>query len=174
MLLGVLSVLVLNIISSTTGVLNTILISKRIMKPVYIVMFFDAIVFTTGIRLVSNGKSFYFILAYACGKVIGAFVANKIEEKLALGILEVSVYAKPEKAFVLADGLREMGYGVTTVKGYGAEAVPRFTIDITIKRKELNLLKAILIKHGYNEATMVVKEIRNVSGKIKTTHKEAI
>lgn len=171
---GVLAVFFLNIAASTMGVLNTILISKKIMKPVYFVMFIDAIVFTTGIKLVSNGDSFYFILAFAAGKVIGAFLANKIEDKLALGLLEVTVFAKPDKAFLIADALREMGYGVTTMKGYGQDGNIRFSVEVTIKRKEYDLLKSILEKYGYNDAAMVIKEIKKVSGKIKTTRKEVV
>lgn len=172
MSIGILFVFLLNIAASTMGVLNTILISKKIMKPVYAVMFVDAIVFTTGLKMVSNGDSFYFILAFAAGKVIGAFCANQIEDKLALGVLEVNVFAKAEKAFQMADALREMGYGVTTIKGYGPEGTKRFSLDVTIKRKELDLLKEILEKFGYDDATMTIKEIKKVTGKIKTTCKQ--
>lgn len=168
--LGALTVFLLNIAASTMGVTNTLLISKKIMKPVYFIMFIDSIVFTTGMKMVSNSKSFIFMIAFALGKVLGAYCASKIEDKIALGILEVSVYAKEEDFSKIADTLREMGYGVTTMKGYGLNGVPRFSIDVTIQRKELKLLKGILHKFDYSEATMVIREVKSVEGKIKTTH----
>jgi len=174
MLVGIISVFLLNIAASTMGVLNTLLISKKIMKPVYFIMFIDAIVFTTGIKMVSNGDSFYFVLAFAAGKVIGAFCANKIEDKLALGVLEVSVFANGTKAKKMADSLRTIGYSVTTMKGYGLNGKPRFTVNITIQRKELKLLKEILHKYKDRDVTMVIKEIKGVTGKIKTSFEKEI
>lgn len=170
MMLELLFVFILNVFGSTMKVLNTILISKKIMKPVYIIMFLDAIVFMLGIKLVTEGESFTLILAFAFGKVIGAYFANILEDRLALGILEVAIYSSVVEAKQLADILREMGYGVTTVKGYGFNGKPRFEVNVTIQRKELKLLKNVLKQVGYEEAVMIIRELKSVSGKIKTRH----
>lgn len=166
-MITILIVFALNVVASTMGVMNTILISKKIMKPVYIIMFVDAIVFTTGLKMVSNGDSFWFIIAYALGKVTGAFCANKIEEKLALGYSEIVIFEKGDKAINIADCLRAQGYDVTTTKGYGINGSPRFCISINVSRKELKDLKFELNKIGYSDATMITRDVKNVSGKIK-------
>lgn len=173
MFLGVLTVFLLNVAASTMGVLNTLLISKKVMKPVYIIMFVDAIVFTTGLKMVSNGDSFLFVIAYACGKVMGAYFANKIEDKIALGISEIVIFEKGEKALYLADILREKGYSVTTTKGYGLNGNPRFSVSVTLQRKEMKTLKETLDTYGYDEATMIVRDVKGVSGKIKERLEES-
>lgn len=172
MIIDLLIIFALNIVASAMKVLNTMFISKKIMKPVYITMFIDACVFTYAMKMVTEGDALWSVLAFAFGKVYGAHVANLVEDKMAIGVLEVSLYANGEKAITLADTLREMGYGVTTVKGYGLNGQPRFTLDITLERKELPLLKNVLHKFGYDDATMVIRELKGVSGKIKTTQLE--
>lgn len=142
------------------------------MKPVYITMFIDACVFTYAMKMVTEGDGIWSVLAFAFGKVYGAHIATVVEDKIAIGILEVSLYASGQKALTLADTLREMGYGVTTIKGYGLNGQPRFTLDITLERKEFPLLKKILHKFDYDDATMVVRELKSVSGKIKTSRIE--
>lgn len=174
MILSLLIVFLLNIVASTMKVLNTIFISKKIMKPVYVIMFVDAILFTVGLKMVTNGESFLFILAFAFGKITGVYIANILEDKIAIGTLEVSFYANGEKAIEIADTLRHLGYGVTTLKGYGINGTPRYLLDITIERKELPLLKNIFKKFGYDNATMVIREIKGFSGKIKTTQNKDI
>ena len=167
MLIDLLIIFTLNIIASSMKVLNTMFISKKIMKPVYITMFIDACVFTYALKLITDGESILFVLVFAFGKVLGAYLANLLEDKMAIGILEVSLYLNSKKALKIADTLRDMGYGVTTMKGYGSNGNPRFMLDITLERKELPLLKEFLSKWGHNNATMVIRDVKGVSGKIK-------
>lgn len=168
MLLDLIVIFTLNIISSSMKVLNTMFISKKVMQPVYITMFIEACVFSYALKMITEGESFFFILVFAFGKVVGAYIANAIEDKIAIGILEVSLYVNGRKALKIADTLRNMGYSVTTMKGYGFNGNPRFLLDIAIERKDFPLLKIFLANNGYDEATMVIRDLKGVSGKIKT------
>jgi len=170
---NVLFVLVLNTIAETMKIMQTIFISKKIMKPVYIMIFFDAIIFTTGMKLITQGEGFIFILAYAVGKVIGAYIGSKIEGKIALGLIEVTVFAKKEKATLIADRLRELGFSATNHKGYGMNGNERFAIMVHMKRKDMPILKSVLVDYGYENATMVVKDLKAVSGKI-SSHRQQL
>lgn len=164
--LNVLFILLLNTIGETMKTLRTIFISKKIMKPVYFMIFIDSLIFTTGMKLVTQGNGVQFVLAYALGKVIGVWIGNKIEEKIALGLIEVTVFTKKEKAKIIADRIRDLGFSVTNHKGYGMNGSERFAIIIHMKRKDMPIIKDVLAEYGYSEATMVVKDLKSVSGKI--------
>jgi uncharacterized protein YebE (UPF0316 family) len=88
-----------------------------------------------------------------------------IDSKMAFGLLEVTIYAKKEKAMEIADSLRGIGFSVTTVKGYGMNGMDRFEVNIALKRKEFNLIHEFLKKYGYSNTTMLVREITSFTGK---------
>lgn len=173
MILELLLVFGLNLIASTMKILNTMFISKKVMKPVYVTLFIDACVFTYALKLVTSGDNFLFILTFAFGKMAGGYFANIVEDKMAIGNLEVSLYSNNKKAYELADTLRSSGFGVTTILGHGMKGKTRISLQITLKRKELSLLKEIVEEFGYEDATMVVREIKDVTGKIKLGQEKA-
>ncbi len=67
------------------------------MNPVYMVVFVDAMIFATVVTKVTSSKGFHYTAAYAMGRTVGVFIGNKIEERLALGILEVDIFLKKIK-----------------------------------------------------------------------------
>lgn len=156
----------LNLISNCLGTLKTIFISKQLGKITYWLVAVDSLLFAVVLKAISSGDNFISILAFVLGKVIGSMLADYIEEKLALGLLEVSIYAKEEKAIEIADFLRSLGYSVTNFKGYGIEGKERFMITITIARKEMSLLKNILKKYNLINPNMIIKEIKSIQGNI--------
>jgi uncharacterized protein YebE (UPF0316 family) len=88
---------------------------------------------------------------------------------MALGIVEISLYAKVEKAIAIADAIRQKGYSVTTYKGYGNNGQPRFEVNITMMRKEIPCLQEILVQHGVDNASMIIRGIDSVEGKIRVS-----
>lgn len=165
MLLTLIIVFCLNVISNTLGTLKTIFIAKKIMKPAYLVIFVDSIVFAYGFKMIATEDSFWLIVSFSAGKVVGAYLADIIDSKMAFGLMEVTIYAKKEKAMEMADALRNIGFSVTTVKGYGMHGHDRFEVNIALKRKEFNLIHEFLKKYGYSNTTMLVREISSFSGK---------
>lgn len=167
MLLYVLSIFIINALSNCLGTLKTIFIAKNVKTPVYIVTAIDALVFAFVVKSISNGNDIVTILAFVLGKVAGVYIGQVIDKKLGLGILDICLYTKEDKAKALADKLREIGYSVTTQKGYGFNGNKRFIVNITIARKELDFLAELLKKYGFDKATMIIKEVKSVYGKIK-------
>lgn len=165
MVFTLLTVFILNVLSSTLGSLKTIFIAKKVMKPAYIVIMVDSIIFAYAFKMVATEDSFWIIISYSFGKVVGAYLADIIDNKLAFGLCEVSIYATKEKATFMADELRELGFSVTTIKGYGYHGRERFEVNIALKRKELNVVKDFLTLQGYDNASWIVKEISSYSGK---------
>ncbi|MFZ7102941.1 MAG: DUF5698 domain-containing protein [Peptococcaceae bacterium] len=150
--------------------LKTILISKKIMNPVYILVFMDAVIFAAIVSKVTSSDGAHFIVAYALGKTLGVFIGNKIEEKLALGILEVDVFlSNKDKMIKIAKQLRKEGYTVNDYLARGYNGAKRYKIEVVIKRNELKVLEDIMAEYGVNNPTLKIKNLSKINGKITTT-----
>ncbi len=87
--------------------LKTILISKKIMNPVYMVVFIDAMIFASILTKVTSSEGLQYTLAYALGKSFGVFLGGKLHDKMALGIIEVDIFiSNNEKRILASEALR--------------------------------------------------------------------
>ena len=157
-------IFVLNAISTSLGTLKTIFLSKQTIKPVYVTTFLDAMVFAYACKLMSTSTGFAFILAFALGRIAGVFIGNLIDKKIAIGLLEITVYKHTGEGKVLADQLRASGYSVTTEMGYGIEGKHRLVLNIIVTRRDFPELKKLLFKSG--EVNMAIKNVTDVYGKV--------
>lgn len=155
--------------------LKTILMSKKIMNPVYLLVFVDAMIFATTVSKVTSSDGIQFTIAYALGRTVGVFIGGKIEDRMALGILEVDLFLNDKnKAMEIANKLRETGYSVNNFLVRGNNDEKRYQIEVIIKRKEFKILEDIMDEFGVESPTLKVKTISKVDGKITTTRlKEA-
>jgi uncharacterized protein YebE (UPF0316 family) len=158
-------IFLLNTLSNCIGTLKTIFISKQMSKPAYFVAFSDAVLFSYTLKLVSDSSNPTFILVFAFGKVFGMYIADWIEKKMALGLLEIAVYTNKQNGKELADFLRSQNYSVTTQIGYGLNGKEKLLINIIIKRKDYDKLRKLLKEYNEN-VTMAVTEIKNITGKL--------
>ena len=161
------------LITAFTNILSTLktmFISKKIMNPVYILVFVDAIIFATIVGKVTSGDGIQFTIAYALGRSMGVFIGNKLEDRLALGILEVDIFLNhKDKMIELAENLREEGYTVNNYSVSGNNGNKRYKVEVVINRKEFKILEDIVEECGINTPTLKVKNLSNVDGKITTT-----
>lgn len=155
--------------------LKTILMSKKIMNPVYLLVFIDAMIFATTVSKVTSSDGIQFTIAYALGRTAGVFIGGKIEDRLALGILEVDLFLNNKyKAAEIAKKLRETGYTVNNFLVRGNNEEKRYQIEVIIKRKEFKILEGIINEFGIVNPTLKIKTLSKVDGKITTTRlKEA-
>jgi len=169
---------ILFLITAFTNILatlKTILISKKIMNPVYIMVFIDAVIFAAVLSKVTSSEGAHFTISYALGKTLGVFIGNKIEDKLALGILEVDVFlSNKDKMIEIAEKLRNEGYTVNNYLARGNNGERRYKIEVVIKRCELKVLEDIMLKSGVNNPTLKIKNLSKVNGKITTTRVNAV
>ena len=163
---GVILIFVLNVIGNSLNTLKTIFLAKNIVKPTYVLVFIEAVIFFSSINQVSKGNGMIYLIAFALGKTAGTWAGSYIENKMALGIVQISLYIKCNKAKQIADDIRDEGYTVTTHKGYGNNGNPLFEVCITLKRKELPGLQEILARFDLHNATMIQSEISSVEGRI--------
>lgn len=158
-------------LSTILSTLRTIFIVKGISKPAYILTMVDSILFMWGTKLVVSGDGFAFIIVFALGKLIGTWVGDVLEKKIAMGTLQVTINAKGKKAIDMADMIRDMGYTVNTRKVYGMRGNERFEVCFFIKRREKDSVINLLGEQGYKNLSMVITDVNRVDGKIQTNHK---
>lgn len=150
--------------------LKTILMSKKIMNPVYLLVFADAMIFASVVSKVTSSDGIQFTIAYALGKTAGVYIGGKIEDRLALGVLEVDLFLNDKsKVIEIANKLRETGYTVNNSLVRGNNEKKRYQIEVVIKRKEFKILEDIIKEFGIVNPTLKVKTLSKIDGKITTT-----
>ncbi len=166
------------LITALTNILATlksILLAKNIMNPVYFLVFIDAIIFATVLGKVTSSEGIHFAIAYALGKTLGVFIGGKIEERLALGILEVDVFLNNKNKMIkIAEQLREEGYTVNNFLARGNNGDRRYKVEVVIKRKEFKVLEDIMDECGVKDPTLKIKNLNKVEGKITATRIKAV
>lgn len=148
------------IIDVTLGTLRIIFISrgKKLYAPMlgFVETFIWIVAVSQVVRNISGDMWAY--AAYAAGFATGTAVGMLIEDRLAIGVLNVRTIL-PEKATPLVECLSGAGYGVTCVQGEGVHG-PVTLVYTTIKRKKLTEVVGI-IHQFYPHAFLSVEELRS-------------
>lgn len=174
-ILAIIGLFLITAFTNILATLKTILISKKIMNPVYILSFADAIIFAATISKVSSSDGVSYTIAYALGRTLGVYMGNRLEEKLALGILEVDLFINnKDKMIEIAENLRKEGYTVNNYLARGNNGDRRYKIEVVIRRKEFKILEQIMEECGVTDPTMKIKNLSRVNGKITSTRAKAI
>ena len=107
-------------------------------------------------------------IAYAAGFATGNFVGMIIEEKLAMGILMIRVFAH-EKGPELVQILNGSGYGATVVAAHGARENIHLIYSI-VKRNELANVLDIITRFN-PKAFYTIEDVKAVNEGIFTPKK---
>lgn len=159
-------ILFLNIMSSCIGTLKTIYVAKQAGKVTYIIIFFDAIIYSFVLKSFSS-NGFGAILAYVFGKLVGAFVADEIEKKIAIGVNDIILYVDDYEVMLGLQGrLIEENYSTTANVGLIDDKNPRFSLNVQVARKDMDRFLEIVKEFGIHNPTMTIQELKGVSGKI--------
>lgn len=169
-LIAIFSLFLITSFTNILATLKTIFVSKKIMKPVYFIVFVDAMIFATIISKVSNASGIYYGLAFALGKTVGVFIGGKVDDKLALGVLEVDLFLNnKDKMIQIAEMLREAGYTVNNFLARGQNGGRRYKVEVVINRNEYAVLEDLMEECGIDNPTVKVKNLNKVYGKITPT-----
>lgn len=169
-IITIIGLFLITTLTNVLATLKTILLAKNIMNPVYLLVFIDAVIFATVLGKVSSSEGINFVIAYALGKTVGVFIGGKIENSLALGILEVDIFlSNKEKMIEFAEKLRKEGYTVNNFLARGNNGDRRYKVEVVIKRKEFKVLTSIMNECGITNPTLKIKDLNKVEGKISTT-----
>lgn len=103
------------------------------------------------------------MLTYAAAFALGNYIGVTIESKIAVGLASIQVVVNEKDGEVLADILREQGYGVTIIEGKGKNESIKKLLFIQLKRKKIP--EAVkLIKLHNPEAYITVNDIKSMLG----------
>jgi uncharacterized protein YebE (UPF0316 family) len=132
------------------GTLRIIFVSKGKRNIAPILGFFEVLIWITAIsKIMQNLDNYVNYIAYAAGFASGNFVGMIIEEKLAMGIQMIRVFAH-ERGDELVQTLNGNGYGATVVEAHGA-------------REKIHLIYTIVQR---NELASVLGVIQNFNPKL--------
>jgi uncharacterized protein YebE (UPF0316 family) len=151
------------------GTLRIIFVSKGKRNIAPILGFFEVLIWITAIsKIMENLHHYINFVAYAAGFATGNYVGMIIEEKLAMGILMIRVFAR-ERGLELVEKLNVRGFGATVVEAHGA----RENVDLIysiVKRNELqNVLDIIM--HFNPDSFYTIEEVKAVNEGIFTPSK---
>jgi uncharacterized protein YebE (UPF0316 family) len=136
-------IVVLQIIYVSLLTIRTILTVKGFQLWASLLSAMDIFVYVIGFKIVLDNLNQPVNLAVYCISYgLGLFIGMKIEEKLALGYINVSVITKKENVY-LPEQLQAAGYDVTSWFGEGVEG-ERLVLLISAHRKQQNELSELI------------------------------
>jgi uncharacterized protein YebE (UPF0316 family) len=151
------------------GTLRIIFVSKGKRNIAPILGFFEVLIWITAIsKIMENLHHYINFVAYAAGFATGNYVGMIIEEKLAMGILMIRVFAR-ERGHELVEKLNVNGFGATVVEAHGA----RENVDLIysiVKRNELQNVLDIIV-HFNPDSFYTIEEVKAVNEGIFTPAK---
>jgi uncharacterized protein YebE (UPF0316 family) len=137
----ILLILLLQLIYVPIYTLRTIFLVKNITVLASILGIAEMLIYVFGLSLVFGGdQSFVSMVVYAVGFGLGIILGTKLEQKIAIGYINVTVNTQ-EKNSNLIDTLRQNGFGVTLYTGEGRDS-ERYRMEILTKRNRENELIA--------------------------------
>lgn len=127
-------------------------------KLAWILGFLQSLIFVIAISSVlTNLKNPLSILGYAAGFATGNVVGMLIEERLAIGFIQLTIVS-PKRGSAVAEMLRQHGYAVTELSGRGLSGMVSI-LNVSVMRKQLVEVE-MLIREADPEAFVTVEEVR--------------
>ena len=155
-------ILLLQLVYVPIYTLRTIFLVKNITVLASILGIAEMLIYVFGLSLVFGGdQSFVSMVVYAVGFGLGIILGTKLEQKIAIGYINVTVNTQ-EKNCNLIDTLRQNGFGVTLYTGEGRDS-ERYRMEILTKRNRENELIATVEKFEPN-AFIISYEPRKFKG----------
>jgi len=102
-------------------------------------------------------------LVYAVAFSLGNYIGITIESKIAVGLVSIQAVVNEESGQILADVLREQGFGVTIMDGKGKNDSKKNLLFIQLKRKRITEAIAI-IKESAPNSYISVNDIKSMTG----------
>lgn len=145
-LTGMLLIFCLRITDVSMGTVRTIMIMRGMRKWASLIGFVEVTIWVVAIsQVMSNLNNIWNVLAYSGGFAAGTLVGMWLEDRLALGNVDVHVVSA-EKGAEIAAKIRKAGYGATELQAHG-QSGPVSLVGIVVPRKEtavvLNLITEI-------------------------------
>nr|WP_321410587.1 DUF2179 domain-containing protein [uncultured Carboxylicivirga sp.] len=142
----------------TIGTIRIVFVSKGMKLWAPVLGFFEILIWLMAMsKIFENLDNWLYFVAYAGGFAMGNFVGLKIEERLALGYINIRIITQ-KSGSELMDKLTSAGYGITYMDAEGSRG-PVHVIYCVAKRKEIVKITDI-IKQYNPKAFFTLEDIR--------------
>ena len=124
--------------------------------------FFQALIWIFAVAsAIAHVDSIWHVLGYAGGYAAGTFVGVTIEQAVAYGWATIRIVSRAA-GVEIAEGLRELGHGVTEYGGFGREGNVEI-VNVAVHRAQIDKVLDIVDKHDRN-AFVTVEEPKLLRG----------
>jgi len=165
-------IFIARICDQSIGTMRIIFVSKGKRNIAPILGFFEVLIWITAIsKIMQNLDNYVNYIAYAAGFATGNYVGMIIEEKLAMGILMIRIFAN-ERGTDLVNILNSSGFGATVVEAHGARDKVHLIYTI-VKRNEIENALGLINKFN-PKIFYTIEEIKTVNEGIFTPKKHNV
>ena len=141
--LGAGLIFILRVSDMSLDTLRVLFVMRGKKSIVWVLGFLQATIFILAISIVLRDlDSPLKIVAYAAGFATGNVIGIWIEEKLAVGHVQIRIIS-PRLGSALADRLREEGYAVTEVAARGKDGMVGL-LNCSVRRRRVNHVRTIV------------------------------
>ncbi len=157
-------ILFAKIIEVAIGTLRNILIVKGYKTPGFFLALVEIMLWVFVASQVINGlaESPMKGIAYGLGFAAGVYLGSMLETALAVGKIQIQAITSADKAKPLADKLRELGCGVTTVDAMGRVDKKSILLIYTNRRGSQKIVDEILLLEPH--AMVALDDVSNMVG----------
>ncbi len=158
--LGALTIFGLRITDMSLDTLRMLFVVRGRKDIAWVLGFCQSVVFVIAItRVLSNLSNPLTVLGYAAGFATGNVLGMLVEERLAIGHIQLQIVTRRHGA-ALAKALRAGGYGVTEISARGRDGTVRL-LTTSVLRKDLAHARHI-VHETDREAFITSEDVRPV------------
>jgi len=133
----------------TIGTIRIVMVAKGQKMIAPILGFFEVLIWLLAIsKIIQNLDNWVCYVAYGAGFATGNYIGMLIEEKLAVGIVQLQIITRAD-AHQLIDKLKTEGYGITHQEAHGAVEEVSIIYSI-VKRTDLPCVIEIIRTYNPN------------------------
>jgi len=125
----------LRIVDVSMGTFRTIMVTRGRSRQAALIGFIEITIWLVAVsQVIRNVNNVLNVICYSGGFAMGTFLGIWIEEKLALGYVNIRIISM-NKGEEIASILRREGYGITRFKGEGQNGPVHLLYIIALRRK---------------------------------------
>jgi uncharacterized protein YebE (UPF0316 family) len=159
-LLGAGLIFILRVSDMTLDTLRVLMVMRGRKPIAWLLGFFQSAIFILAISSVlSNLSNLLNVIGYAAGFATGNVVGMLIEERLAIGHINLSIVS-PNLGSALANRLRDEGYAITEIPARGRNGVVTL-LNSSVLRKNVQHVRGV-VNEIDPEAFITAEDVRPV------------
>lgn len=150
----------LRVIELSLDTIRVLMVMRGRKGPAWLLGFFQATIFVFAISYVLSGLDNPInMLGYAAGFATGTVVGMYIEERLAIGHIQMSIIS-PRRGSAIAEKMRAEGYAVTEIPAKGKDGMVTM-LSCSVLRRNVGKVRQI-VNQADSTAFITAEEVRPV------------